>query len=120
MSTEETAEYLSAYTGGKARLWRYHASHSRLVVSVTSPQQTDRLDLLFVSVSTITCPVLWTLGEITFVKGNRERWDFRDVVAGVTISFSDICIVIQDGVMPYLGDLDLLNAEPLAPTDDRA
>lgn len=99
MTPEEGQSHLAPYAGSKVRLWAYHCSLSRLVLRVDRPTShgLPPIDLGFVGVSDIRCPVYWLLGPIEICPDtDSSNTVFEIPSAAVSISASSLIIVVQD------------------------
>src|SRR5689334_3309844 len=87
-------EYLAKYASSKVRLWAYHCSLSRLVFRIERPAQEvlRPIDLIFVSVSDVRCPVHWNLSAIEVFDHGPESTGplLRVPSANVSISASTL------------------------------
>jgi hypothetical protein len=109
MTPEGCQRYLVQYASSKIRLWAYHCSLSRLVLRLDRPtnQSLPPIDLVFVGVSDIRCPVLWLLGAIEICHdAELSETVFRVPSADVAISASDLTIVVQDEYPHKVWNLD--------------
>lgn len=110
LTPQACREYLAQYTSSKVRLWAYHCSLSRLVLRVEYPAKASLrpIDLVFVGVSDIRCPVHSLLGAIE-IRHNPEspKTSFEVPSADVLISASNLTIVVQDEYPHKLWELEL-------------
>jgi len=99
LTPEECQSYLAQYASSKIRLWKYNCSLSRLVLRVERPADGRLLpiDLVFVALSDIRCPVHWTLGA-SQIRDDRDSCGttFEVLSAGVSLLASDLTIVVHD------------------------
>ena len=99
LSPEQCLQYLVEYRSSKVRLWAYHPSLSRLVFRIAPPsdQGLRPIDLVFVGVFDIHCPVHWVLAEVKICSDpGSPNAVFQVPSANVLISASDLTIVVQD------------------------
>lgn len=99
LTPEKCQAYLTQYVPSKVRLWAYHCSLSRLVFKIDHPanDKFQPIDLLFVGLSDIRCPVFWVLGAIEIHRDSKsEDTVFAVSSAGVSVCASDLTIVVQD------------------------
>ena len=109
LTPEVCQEYLAQYGSSKVRLWAYHCSLSRLVLRIDRPalESLRPIDLVFVGVSDIRCPVHWVFGAIEICHGpESSKTSFRVPSADVSISASDLTIVVQDEYPDKIWELD--------------
>ncbi|HRZ38139.1 MAG TPA: hypothetical protein P5534_17470 [Candidatus Paceibacterota bacterium] len=108
LTPEGCREYLTRYASSKVRLWAYHCSLSRLVLRIDRPahESLRPIDLVFVSVSDIRCPVHWLLGAIEIRDNPESPVLFGVPSADVSISASDLTIVVQDEYPHKLWELE--------------
>jgi hypothetical protein len=109
MTPEGCQKHLAQYASSKIRLWAYHCSLSRLVLSIDRPasESVPPIDLLFFGLSDIRCPVHWVFGAIEICQDSElQKTVFTVSSAGVSICASDLTIVVQDEYPNKLWELD--------------
>jgi hypothetical protein len=99
VSRQECAQFFETYIGQDVRLWRYHASLSRLSFTIRSRASLSFpfVDFFFVGTKSIKANVHWTLGAVSLVEDND--WGtliFSDPEARFQVEASDLFVVIQD------------------------
>src|SRR5919108_143439 len=109
LTPEGCREHLAQYASSKVRVWAYHCSLSRLVLRIDRPahESLRPIDLVFVGVSDICCPVHWVFGAIEICHDPELlKTTFGVPSAGVLISASDLTIVVQDEYPHKLWELE--------------
>jgi hypothetical protein len=109
LTPEDCQTYLAQYGSSKVRLWAYHCSLSRLVLRIDRPahESLRPIDLVFVSVSDIRCPVHWLFGGLEIRhEPDSSKALFRVPSADVLITASDLTIVVQDEYPDKVWELD--------------
>jgi hypothetical protein len=110
LTAKACREFLGQYASSKVRLWTYSASLSRLVFRVTSPakQELRPIDLVFVGLTQVRCPVHWIVGKLEISDDPdplAQKTAFTFSLADVSIIASDLVIVVQDGY-PRMWELE--------------
>ena len=109
MTPDGCQKHLAQYASSKIRLWAYHCSLSRLVLRIDRPasESLAPIDLVFVGLSDIRCPVHWVFGSIEICHDSQaQKAVFTVPSAGVSICASDLTIVVQDEYPNKLWELD--------------
>jgi len=99
LTAEVCLDYMAQYASSKVRLWAYDPSLSRLALRIDRPvnEGVSPIDLVFVGLSDVRCPVHWLLGKFE-VTENQDATETKFGVpsAGVSFSASDLAIVVQN------------------------
>jgi len=99
LTTEGCQDYLARYASSKVRLWAYNPGLSRLALRIDRPVSAGLppIDLVFVGLSSVRCPVHWTLGRFEIVEDqDASKTKFAVPSADVSFSASDLTIVVQN------------------------
>jgi hypothetical protein len=99
LTAEGCQDYLARYASSKVRLWAYNPSLSRLALRIDRPgsEGLPPIDLVFVGLSDVRCPVHWILGTFEIVENRGDaKTGFAVPAAGVSFSASDLTIVVQN------------------------
>lgn len=109
LTPEACQRYLARYTSSKVRLWAYNCSRSQLDLSIASPasESLPPVELVFAGLSDIRAPVSWVLGSLDIRHDPKlEVTLFSVPAAGVSITASDLTVVVQDEYPHTLWKLD--------------
>ena len=109
LAPQDCQRYLAQYASSKVRLWAYHCSLSRLVLRIDRPanESLRPIDLVFVGVSHIRCPVHCLLDAFEVRQAPEPPTALFGIPsADLLISASDFTIVVQDEYPPKLWELE--------------
>jgi hypothetical protein len=75
---QKTIEEIKDYAGGRARLWKYTASHDRLTIQITKKDEINSKYLHLVMCENLELPVIWELISPLIKKNENGYWVFCD------------------------------------------
>lgn len=99
LTAQGCQEYLARYASSKVRLWAYNPTLSRLALRIDRPvtEGLPPVDLVFVGLSDVRCPVHWILGSFEIAEDQSSaKTKFVVPSASTSFSASDLTIVVQD------------------------